>query len=74
MLELNSIIVNGLLQRNIPTFPLHPSRLCTQEGNEISFQHAINVIKSLLNDDIVPVLYGDVLLYSPSSFSILSGD
>ena len=74
MLELNSLIISGLLKRDIPAFPLHASSLCSQKEDKIDFLLAIKNIENVLNNGFVPVLYGDVIFHHPNSFSILSGD
>jgi len=73
MTTLNKLVVDSLIQHNIPAVAVQPSS-CT-----ITKQGRINVIeerplRKLLEMRFVPVLYGDAVLDSEMGFAILSGD
>lgn len=73
MTTLNKLVVDALIQHNIPAVTIQPSS-CT-----ITKQGRINVmeekpIRKLLELRFVPVLYGDAVLDSDTGFAILSGD
>ena len=73
MTTLNKLVVDSLIQHNIPAVTVQPSS-CT-----ITKQGRINVIeerplRKLLEMGFVPVLYGDAVLDSDTGFAILSGD
>ncbi|MDH5664413.1 MAG: isopentenyl phosphate kinase [Candidatus Bathyarchaeota archaeon] len=73
MTTLNKLVVDSLIQHNIPAVTVQPSS-CT-----ITKQGRINVmeerpLRKLLEMGFVPVLYGDAVLDSDKGFAILSGD
>jgi len=73
MTTLNKLVVDSLIQHNIPVVTVQPSS-CT-----ITKHGRINVVeerplKKLIEMGFVPVLYGDAVLDSESGFAILSGD
>ena len=73
MNELNSYIVNLFLERDYPVLPIQSSSIFIRDSNEILF-HSIDIIETSLNLNILPILYGDIILDKNGSFSILSGD
>jgi len=73
MTTLNKLVVDSLIQHNIPAVTVQPSS-CT-----ITKQGRINVmeerpLKKLTEMGFMPVLYGDAVLDSDMGFAILSGD
>ena len=73
MTTLNKLVVDSLIQHNIPAVTVQPSS-CT-----ITKQGRINVmeerpLRKLLEMGFMPVLYGDAVLDSDKGFAILSGD
>ncbi|MFH0897246.1 MAG: isopentenyl phosphate kinase [Candidatus Bathyarchaeota archaeon] len=73
MVALNSLIVDALLQENIPAVAVQPSAfILTKKGRIVNFDR--NLILQMLNMQLFPVLYGDAILDITQGFSILSGD
>ncbi len=73
MTRLNQIVVDTLLEKNIPAFGLSASSmLVTEKKRLIEFDHSI--IRQLLDIGLIPVLYGDAVLDSEQGVAILSGD
>jgi len=73
MNELNSFIVNLFLEKGFPTLSIQPSSIFIKNSNDI-YLPSIDIIEMALNLNILPILYGDILLDTQGSFSILSGD
>jgi len=73
MVELNKMVVDALIQRNIPAVGLQPSSCVVTKSGRIHFMED-KPLKKLLESEFVPVLYGDTVLDIDLSFSILSGD
>ena len=73
MNNFNSFLVNLFIEKNYPVLSIQPSSIFIKDSNEISFQ-SIDIIESSLNLNILPILYGDIVLDKHQSFSIISGD
>lgn len=73
MLELNKIVVETLIHHNIPAFPVVPASCMISKNDRINV-FATDALRTLLEMDIVPVLFGDVVLDTEKGFTIVSGD
>jgi len=73
MVELNKMVVDALIQRNIPAVGLQPSSCVITKSGRIHLMED-KPLKRLLESGFVPVLYGDTVLDVELGFSILSGD
>jgi isopentenyl phosphate kinase len=73
MVILNKLVVDALIQHNIPVIAVSPSSCIVTKSGRIA---TINEepLKRLLQTGLVPVLYGDAVLDSDLGFTILSGD
>jgi len=71
--ELNSLIVEMLNLSGVPAFPIHPSS-CTVCCNKKIKTMDIDIISQLLDNNVVPVLHGDIVLDTKQCMCILSGD
>ncbi len=73
MHELNSIVVDALLEKGVPAISISPSSfILTEEGRIRSIN--LEVIGRLVVRGILPVLFGDVVIDRSKGFTILSGD
>jgi len=73
MVTLNRLVVDALIQHNIPVVAISPSScIVTKSGRIATIME--ESLKSLLQTGFVPVLYGDAVLDSDLGFTILSGD
>lgn len=73
MLELNTLVVNSLIQHNINAFSVCPSSFVVTKKGRI--QHPrYDVVQRLLKIGFTPVLFGDTVLDETTGFTILSGD
>ncbi|MFC1845735.1 isopentenyl phosphate kinase [Candidatus Dependentiae bacterium] len=71
--EINNIVVNALIDQGMQALPVDPMS-CIQCTNGIMSSMNIEVIKTMLAHDIVPVLHGDIVIDKAKRMSILSGD
>ncbi len=73
MVQLNGHIMDLFLKFKLPSISLQPSGVFIKTGEEVTF-FGVDHIESLLKMEILPILYGDILLDASGNFSILSGD
>ena len=73
MKRLNDVVVDGLVDRDVPAVPVHPFSLCVRdEDGDLSVPMA--GVETLLAEGFVPVLHGDVIAHAGLGATILSGD
>ncbi len=70
--ELNSIFTEVLIGKGVPAFPVQPSASAIMEGKLERMD--VEVINGLLDEGLVPVLYGVPAYDRERGCSILSGD
>ncbi|MFW9937636.1 MAG: type 2 isopentenyl-diphosphate Delta-isomerase [Candidatus Thorarchaeota archaeon] len=73
MNKLNTLIVNKFLEKQYPVIQFQTSSIFFKNSQKISVR-SIEVIEAALNIGLLPILYGDIILDSKGSFSIISGD
>jgi len=73
MNKFNSYLVNSFLEKNYPALPIQTSSIFIKDSQEISIS-SMEVIETALDLNILPILYGDIILDKQGSFSIISGD
>lgn len=73
MVALNRLVVNVLIQHNIPAVALSPSSCVVTKSGRIATMLE-EPLKRFLRIGLVPVLYGDAVVDSDLGFTILSGD
>jgi len=73
MTKLNKLIVDSLINHNIPAVEVQPSSCVVTKSGRIQSMEEEPLIK-MLEMGFVPVLYGDAVLDSETCFAILSGD
>ena len=73
MIQLNSIIVDALLDENIPATSINPSSFIVTDNKRIR-EIDFKIVNQYLKVGMVPVLYGDAVLDNERRFTILSGD
>lgn len=71
--QLNSLVIKHLVTTKIPAVTLKPNDFITQTGGKLN-PFDTKFIKKMLNQGLVPVLYGDVVLDTELGCSIVSGD
>lgn len=69
--RLNMIIVEELVKKKISVFPIHPSSISLSKNSEIK-KMFVESIKTLLEYNIIPVVYGDVGIDLEKGCCILS--
>ncbi len=73
MITLNNMVLEALIQHNIPTMAIAPSSFVVSKSGRIATM-ANEPLKRLLGMGAVPLLYGDAVLDYDKGFTILSGD
>lgn len=73
MTKLNKILIDALINHNIPAVALQPSSFIVTKSGRIQTIYN-DVVEKLLEMGFVPVLYGDAVIDSDKGFAILSGD
>ncbi|MDH5437382.1 MAG: isopentenyl phosphate kinase [Candidatus Bathyarchaeota archaeon] len=73
MTTLNKLVVDSLIQHNIPAVAVQPSSCTITKQGRINLMEE-RPLRKLLEMGFVPVLYGDAVLDSDTGFAILSGD
>ncbi len=72
-LYLNHIITKILLQANVPVFSLQPSAFVLSEQKK-TVSMDISVITTLLDNSVIPFIYGDVIIDKERGATIYSTD
>jgi len=69
--DLNDLVVESLIKQNIPVLSFQTSAATIAQGGEIQkmFTHPI---KNMLNNDFIPVIYGDVVVDEINGCTIVS--
>jgi len=73
MTKLNKLIVDSLINHNIPVVEVQPSSCMVTKSGRIQSMEERPLTK-MLGMGFVPVLYGDAVLDLETGFAILSGD
>jgi len=73
MVSLNKIVLDALIQEEIPAVTVQPSAFIVTDKGRIKHMK-LGAILKMLELGITPVLYGDAVLDSTLGFTILSGD
>jgi isopentenyl-diphosphate delta-isomerase len=73
MNKFNSYIINLFLEQNYPALSIQASSIFIKDSQIIS-TYSIDIIETTLDLNILPILYGDIILDKQGSFSIISGD
>lgn len=73
LIQLNSLVVNSLLSSFVSATSLPPRAFITTDAGKLKHLNC-TIIKDLLKNEIIPVLFGDAVFDSQWGCSILSGD
>lgn len=73
MNRFNSFMINLFLEKNYPVLSFQPSSIFLKDSESI-LTKSIDIIENAIDLDILPILYGDIILDKQGSFSIISGD
>ena len=71
--NLNRMLWDALLEQEIAAWPLHPHSFIVEENRKIK-RFETEQIKAMLDKDIMPLLYGDMVIDTVRGASIISGD
>jgi len=73
MVSLNKIVVESLLEKELPAFGMAPSSFIVTKAGRIQIFER-EPLTMALKAGLIPVLYGDAVLDIDKGFAILSGD
>lgn len=73
MVKFNSHLVNIFLKHNYPVLSIQPSSVFIKDASKI-ISKSLDIIETMLDLNILPILYGDIIFDQQGSFSIISGD
>ena len=73
MNNFNSYLIDLFLEKKYPALSIQASSIFIKDSLKISTQ-SIDIIETALDLNILPILYGDIILDKQGSFSIISGD
>jgi isopentenyl phosphate kinase len=73
MVSLNDLLVKSLLEHDLPAFSISPSSFIMTRNGRIQDLNE-EILGTMLESGLIPVLYGDVVMDSERGFAILSGD
>lgn len=73
MVKFNSYLVNLFLENNFPALSIQPSSVFIKDADNIE-DKSLDIIETMLDLNILPILYGDIIFDKQGSFSIISGD
>ena len=73
MNNFNSYLIDLFLKKEYPALSIQASSIFIKDFLKISTQ-SIDIIETALDLNILPILYGDIILDKQGSFSIISGD
>jgi len=69
--EINAIVMEALLEKNIPAVSIQPSACTLMRAGMIEKMNTAP-IKNALENDLIPIIYGDVILDTEKGCSIAS--
>jgi isopentenyl phosphate kinase len=72
-MKINNIMMDALIEEDIPAIALRPMSMILAEGGEIKL-HLFHVIEEVLAQGLLPVVYGDVILDTAWKSTIYSGE
>lgn len=71
--SLNTRFINELHSQSVPALPIHPLDSVALDAGRIA-HFDMTALDLMLENNIIPVLHGDVVMDSADGFNILSGD
>jgi isopentenyl phosphate kinase len=73
MNRLNRAVLDALLARDVPAIPVHPLSLCRRDdGGTLALP--AEPVATLLDEEFVPVLHGDLVAHAGAGATVVSGD
>jgi isopentenyl phosphate kinase len=71
--SLNTAFIDELQSQSAAALPIHPLNNVTLDAGRIT-HFDTNALELMLNNNIIPVLHGDVVMDRLDGFNVLSGD
>ena len=73
MNNFNSFLIKNFLDMKYPALSIQASNIFVKDSQKI-LTSSMEIILTMLDIDILPILYGDIIFNKKGSFSIISGD
>jgi len=73
MNRFNTYLINQFLEQEYPVLSIQASSIFIKDS-EVTSTKSLDVIETALDLNLMPILYGDIILDKQGSFSIISGD
>ncbi|MFX1288668.1 MAG: isopentenyl phosphate kinase, partial [Promethearchaeota archaeon] len=73
MVKFNNYVINNFLELDYPVLSIQPSSIFIKDS-QVILTKSLDVIETALDLNILPILYGDIILDKQVSFAIISGD
>jgi isopentenyl phosphate kinase len=73
MKRLNDAVVTALTDRGVPAVPVHPFSAASRDA-EGNLSLPTEQVRTMLTEEFVPVLHGDLVAHRGEGASVLSGD
>lgn len=72
-MEINRIVMDILVEEGVPAVSLRPMSMI-QTSNGKVMKHLFEIVEEVINQDLIPVIYGDVLFDKKWKTTIYSGE
>lgn len=72
-MEINRIVMNILIEEGVPAVSLRPMSMIQASSGKIK-KHLFEIVEEVINQDLIPVIYGDVLFDKKWKTTIYSGE
>lgn len=73
MVKFNNYLINKFLELDYPVLSITPSSIFIKDS-QVIVTKSLDIIETALDLNILPILYGDIILDKQTSFAIISGD
>lgn len=72
-MEINRIVMDILIEEGVPAVSLRPMSMIRTSSGKIK-KHLFEIVEEVINQDLIPVIYGDVLFDKKWKTTIYSGE
>ncbi len=72
-MEINKIVMDILIEEGLPAISLRPMSMMMTSGGKIK-EHFFEVVEEVINQDLMPIVYGDVIWDKKWRSTIYSGE
>lgn len=72
-MEINRIVMDILIEEGVPAVSLRPMSMIQTSSGKVK-KHLFEIVQEVINQDLIPVIYGDVLFDKKWKTTIYSGE